>query len=307
MRNGTFRMLVLGDSVPWGQGLLGQDKFHTLVAQKLPGGTGNPPLEKTVLAHSGATIGVGVNTNEGPLDGEVPTAYPTILEQVAQFNDSPETVDLILMNGGINDVDVRDIFNPFTDTSHLQDWIETHCHVHMKALLDQITAKFSLPEARIRVTGYYPVLSAKSDPDFFKPFLKVIGAPWLDDLGDVLEDLLKGKIIQNSIIFAEQSASALQKAVNEANTSLTGLGRIVFVSSGFGPENSAFAGENAWVFGVNDDVDFSPEDEVIDSRHASCDACEPDLLQRWVCYRASAGHPNALGAKQYAAQILASL
>ncbi len=60
-------------------------------------------------------------------------------------------------------------------------------------------------------------------------------------------------------------------------------------------------------FRVNDDGEFSPQDEVIVSRHASCDRCEPDTLQRWVCYRASAGHSNQLGAQQYANQILASL
>jgi len=306
MRNGSFRILVFGDSVPWGQGLLEQDKYHTLVAQGLPAAAGSPPPEKKVLAHSGAIIGVGVNTNEGSLDGEVPTAYPTILQQVGQFNDSPETVDLILMNGGINDVDIRDILNPFTDTSHLQDWIETHCHAHMKLLLDQVTAKFNLPTARIVVTGYYPILSEESDPDFFKPFLKAIGAPWLDFLGEGLEGLIMDKIIKHCGIFSDQSASTLQNAVDDANNTPSGQGRISFVNPGFGPENSAFAGAS-WIFGVNDDLDLSPQDEVIDSRHASCDNCEPDLLLRWECYRASAGHPNVLGAKQYATQILASL
>jgi hypothetical protein len=35
MRDGTFRMLVLGDSIAWGQGLLEADKYHTLVAEGL--------------------------------------------------------------------------------------------------------------------------------------------------------------------------------------------------------------------------------------------------------------------------------
>lgn len=306
MRNGLYRMLILGDSIAWGQGLLEQNKYHTLVAQHLPLGPGNLPPEKTVLAHSGATIGVGVQTVEPAANGEVPTAYPTILEQVTQFNDSPESVDLILMNGGINDVDIRDILDPLTDSSHLKDWIEMHCHVHMKTLLDQVVAKFSSVTARIVVTGYYPILSKLSDPDFFEAFLKVAGVAWLDILGDAFEDPIKDKIAKNCGIFSDLSTAALQRAVNEANNSPAGNGRILFVNAGFGPDNSAMT-RNAWLFGIANDLDFSPQDEVIDARHNSCDRDETDILQRWVCYRASAGHPNKLGAAQYANQILVSL
>ncbi len=305
MRNGTFRMVVIGDSVAWGQGLLEQHKYHTLVAQGLPAGAGNAPHEKTVIAHSFAIIGVGVGTNEGALDGEVPTAYPTIIQQVDGFNDDPRTVDLVLVNGGINDVDVRDILNPFTDTSHLQDWIEVHCRMHMKAWLDKVLAKFTLPTARVIVTEYYPILSGQSDPDLFKPFLKAIGAPWFDFLADELEDEIIEKIVKHCKVFSDQSATALQNAVNDANGAATGGGRVKFVSSGFGPENAADA-HTPWLFGVDGD-DLSPEDEVIASCPVSCDTCEADPLQRWECYRASAGHPNPDGAKQYVAQILASL
>lgn len=303
MRNGKLRIAVFGDSVPWGQGLLEQDKYRTLVAEGLAARPGSAPQEPpAVLAHSGATIGVGVNTNEGSLDGEVPTAYPTIIQQVAAFNDAPESVDLVLLNGGINDVDIRDILNPLTDSSHLADWTETHCHLHMKALLDAVTAKFTLATARIIVTGYYQILSEQSDPDLFKPFLKAVGAPWLDFLVDDFEDEIIKKIVKNCKVFADQSATALQNAVNDSNAGAGG-GRVTFVSSGFGPQNAAFAPDH-WIFGV-DGTDLSPEDEVIAARHASCDRCETDVLQRWECYRASAGHPNQDGAKQYAAQILA--
>lgn len=306
MRDGVYRILTLGDSVAWGQGLLEQDKYHALVAQHLPHGPGNSPPEESVVAHSGAVIGVGVQTVEPAADGEVPTAYPTILQQVAHFNNSPESVDLILMNGGINDVDIRDILNPLTDSSHLRDWIQNHCHMHMKVLLDQVVTRFSLATAKIVVTGYYPILSTSSDPDVFKPFLKVAGVAWLDVLGDAFEDPIKDKIAKNCRLFCDLSTEALQQAVNEANNSPTGNGRILFVDAGFGPDNSVMA-PNAWLFGIGDDLDFSPQDEVIDARRKSCDRDETDVLQRWVCYRASAGHPNKLGAAQYANQILASL
>src|SRR5215510_2449522 len=110
-----MRMVVLGDSVLWGQGLNPEDKFYSLVQAAL---TGNlDPQSSVVLAHSGATIGVGVTTNVAAIDGEVPTSYPTILQQCESFTDSPESVDLVLMNGGLNDIDFRLILSPFTDTS----------------------------------------------------------------------------------------------------------------------------------------------------------------------------------------------
>ena len=52
-------MLVLGDSVMWGQGLEDGNKFYQLVfdqlSQKYAG------LQAAMRAHSGAVIGAGVN------------------------------------------------------------------------------------------------------------------------------------------------------------------------------------------------------------------------------------------------------
>src|SRR5256714_9248851 len=92
----TYRIVVLGDSVPWGQGLEPAEKFYSLVQAAIPG------AESTLIAHSGATIGVGVPPTEAQVDGEGPTAYPTIMQQVDAFNDAPETVDLVLVNGGVH-------------------------------------------------------------------------------------------------------------------------------------------------------------------------------------------------------------
>jgi lysophospholipase L1-like esterase len=100
----SFRIVNLGDSVPWGQGLLEAEKYDILVkaalSAKYPGGV---TLERS--AHSGAVIGAGIATGTSA-PGEVPVARPTIIEQCEQFANAPETVDLVLVNGGINDVGV---------------------------------------------------------------------------------------------------------------------------------------------------------------------------------------------------------
>src|SRR5262249_52137845 len=105
-----FRILTLGDSIPWGQGLLDGEKYDRMLAAELesyhPGGV---TLER--VAHSGAVIGA-FGAAGIPCPGEVPCSRLTILEQCDQFANSPETVDLVLLDGGINDVGVATILNP---------------------------------------------------------------------------------------------------------------------------------------------------------------------------------------------------
>jgi hypothetical protein len=78
-----------------------------------------------VLAHSGATIGVGDTETADPVDGEVPTSYPTILQQCDLFTGLRDKVDLVLMDGGMNDVDVTTILNPF-NPANLDELLELH-------------------------------------------------------------------------------------------------------------------------------------------------------------------------------------
>jgi lysophospholipase L1-like esterase len=96
----SFRMVVLGDSVPWGQGLLPAHKYHAVLETL----STTYAVSTDFMAHSGATIGGGATVGASAPDGEVPDAYPTILQQCAADTQAPDTVDLILLNGGINDV-----------------------------------------------------------------------------------------------------------------------------------------------------------------------------------------------------------
>src|SRR2546423_4740623 len=130
----TYRIVVLGDSVPWGQGLEPAEKFYSLVQAAIPG------AESTLIAHSGATIGVGVPPTEAQVDGEVPTAYPTIMQQVEAFNDAPEAVDLVLVNGGVNDINFFLILHPLTDNADLQDHIQQDRLLDKKTLIATITS-----------------------------------------------------------------------------------------------------------------------------------------------------------------------
>ncbi|PYS92743.1 MAG: hypothetical protein DMF64_07745 [Acidobacteria bacterium] len=294
-----FRMVVLGDSVTWGQGLLTEEKFYSLVKRALTGTNGAQGC--TVLAHSGATIGANVQTTEPRVDGEVPTSYPTIIQQCDAFTDAPDAVDFVLLNGGINDIDVRLLLNPITDTKDLHDMILLFCYRDMKLLLGKVVNRFTKPTAKIVVTSYFPVLSEQSLPPLVHAFLALYGVSSGMFFPHLAEQIV-AKVVANCTQFWNESNAVFQQAVNEVNAQAGGAPRVFFAQPPFTAANSALA-PNAWLWGVN--FNLSPQDPVQAARHQSCNAHEQDPIQREICYRASAGHPNLTGAQQFANAILA--
>jgi hypothetical protein len=133
-----FRMLVLGDSVMWGQGLKTEHKFsyevrEWICAQRNNGTCSNPDdVDIHVEAHSGAVIAQPRTNNEKIEEqrfirtatpvvypGEVNHGYPTIWGQVdlarrhyEKLSIPVTEVDLILVNGGINDLPATRILAP---------------------------------------------------------------------------------------------------------------------------------------------------------------------------------------------------
>ena len=295
------RIVVLGDSVAWGQGLLPQHKFATLAGQAL--GCAAAP---TFIAHSGAVIGVGLSNSPGAPSGEIPDSYLTILAQVAAFTDNPNTVDLVLIDGGINDIDVRFILSPLTSFVALGDRTKLHCYSDMKTLLTAVAAKFPNPNTRIVVTSYYPIVSNNSDPLRIPHLLSVRGVA-LPDFLDTAP--LVRKTISLCLQFWHDSQMWLGRAVTETNSALGG-NRIRFAVPQFTEQNSVFA-STPWLWGLNLDPDLSPEDEVVATRVPACNGFyqgKPDeLLACAQCHRASAGHPNVTGASQFADAVVQAL
>jgi lysophospholipase L1-like esterase len=294
-------MIVLGDSVAWGQGLLRENKFDYLVFKAL---SGQPPApgECVMVAHSGATIGADATLSKAPVDGEVPGSYPTIVQQCESFADRPDAVDIVIVNGGINDVDARRIVNPLTDELHLREKIVQYCYQDMLTLLGKATSKFTNRATRIVVPGYYPILSTESDPIRVPDFLGLHGVQFTKLL-TALGDMVFHKIYRQCALFAEQSSISLRQAVDEINAKDGGR-RVRFAEVPFAPENAALAPQ-AWLWGIGEDL--VPEDQVVRPRHGACNLYEPDLIQREICYRASVGHPNVDGARQFAAAVQRAL
>ena len=231
----AFRIVSIGDSIIWGQGLLPNEKFNWLVQQALsPKHPEGVTLES--LAHSGAVIGA-TGASGNPQVGEVPASRLSIIEQCDSYANSPDTVDLVLMDGGINDVGVATILNPFALIPPLVVRVIHACHDGMLVLLKKVIAKFSKPTCRILVTGYYPILSAQSDPLGVIKLVSLFGIavpPFLDEDLDFINPVLN-----RCEAFFNHSTQQLKQAIVDANDP-----RITFVPSGFTDANSAFRVEN---------------------------------------------------------------
>jgi lysophospholipase L1-like esterase len=297
----SYRIVCLGDSIMWGQGLLPEEKIDRLVQQALqPRYPGGVTIEN--LAHSGAVIGAS-GASGSPQPGEVPAPRLSIIEQCAGYANSPETVDLVIVNGGINDVGVATILNPFALIPSLDFRIRRACHDGMLVLLRQVAAKFTRPSCKILVPGYYQILSAQSDPAGVPRLLGLFGIAvpaFLEEASD-----FANPVLARCLVFSDDSTAWLKRAIAEA-----GDPRIAFVPSGFTDANSVFVPGTSLLWGISLNDDLSPQDPVAAARRPLCDAAHPgtsQALSRQFCYRASAGHPNVRGAAQYSRQILAAL
>lgn len=291
----TFRMLVFGDSTMWGNGLPDAQKFHALVEAKVRTGIGGRiGVYRTVAAHNGAIIGNGDTTTVPELNGEVPTKYPTILQQVDKLACLPDAqyVDLVLVDGGINDVKLSVIFDWTQSDSDLISRVEQYCHQDMRVLLTKIALAF--PTARIINTGYFAPIAEGSNNQLWEQVLLSAVAVFGFEIKLPVH---MSDIKRRSKIFATTANNLLNAAVAETNTALGGAPRIFFADPKFGPDNGVFCSD-PWLWGLK--LDLSPEDDIAGWRAG---ICEDQSDKVTFCKRSSMGHPNVKGAKKYAEAI----
>ena len=310
----TYRIVVLGDSVAWGTGLQEPEKFSALVAQRVRdlNQASNLGVFREVRAHTGAILGLGLQPplqpGLPPIPGEVPTSYPTISEQLDLYAGSSNAayVDLVLVDGCINDIGVFTILDPQRSPSNLDPEIEQGCHDDMLELLKKAAVLF--PQARIVVNGYFAPLG--HDSAFAGPllvaFLIAIDHPIVKVPGEIVAGVLKpgtrDQIVENALYFEAKSSEQLHLAVTDATQQLGGPARIFFADAHFGSQHAALSGPSSWLFGIN--LDTSPQDNpvVASARKAACDQYK-SRTDYVTCVHASAGHPNITGAQKFAEAI----
>jgi len=295
-------MLVLGDSVLWGQGLQPWNKFSELVRDQLKYRPEYAGLTLDVRARSGAII--GASSGAAPpryVPSEVPWSYPSVIQQCDGYPGNPDEVRVVLLDGGINDVSVKTIVDPATKPADLSALVERYCHVDMVTLLNRVTGKFSNPACRIIVTGYYQILSAASSPAPTVSFLELFGITTASTILSTATGF--SNVVALSELFWKESDRALAQAVKDVNPNCGN--RITFVPSGFTAANSLFqAGSLLWIFsGTPPLVDAA--DDFRDFRAQVCSNYYADgTVPCATCRFASVGHPTANGAIQYYQQIM---
>ena len=306
-----LNMLVLGDSILWGQGLKTEHKSWYHVKVWLQKTTGRAVIEK-VEAHSGAII----ERSSGPErlttpHPEVDIALPTLneeLDNAERFYSDRLEVDLVLVSGCANDVGTHNLLNA-TATEQIDEMTKAKCGLPMEKLLRRITTSF--PAARVIVTGYYPFFSEKTRNDFIlkalvRRFFKIFpGSPGLSS-----KELLK-RLTANSNEWYRASNDALSQAVRNVNSGLH-REQVMFAKLEFSPEHSFAAPQSRlWQF------NRSPFRMLLvlltfgkillptnDQRSASCgeffkrQSSETDSQKkereqrRLLCRYAALGHPN---------------
>jgi len=153
----VFRMVVIGDSIAWGEGLNRDEKYYYLVAKWLNEEL-NRPIDVTVYAHNAAEL----ESSAGPecKYPECTNSNPSILKQ-ADLIRNPNRVDLILISGGINDVDVLgNVGNIDIVSSDIRRITRQEIQESMTELLNKLLMKSE--NAKIIVTGYYRIITDSS-------------------------------------------------------------------------------------------------------------------------------------------------
>ena len=329
IRVGPFNMIAVGDSVMWGQGLAdapGQPhKFVSLVRNWVQGSMGKP-VSLLSFAHSGARIAAGSAAEETMITpGEVPNSFPSITHQaltdapaaLAQAGISPDEVDLVLVDGCINDVGVAWILDPSQAEDAIIGNTTSQC-AGMTALLTGIRGTFK--HAKVVVIGYWPIVSGQSDLTAVASLVVtagivvgpaaagLVGIP-LDPVtgaiaGAITSTVVRDKLVSHSNTFSAVSETTLLSAVGSVNSKM-GAGWVSFVRSGYKVEN-AYAAPSSWLWLVP--TDLFPKDEVFAQRQQTCGTVKfQSGADAAKCVEASMGHPNVPGSQAYANAITAEL
>jgi lysophospholipase L1-like esterase len=334
-----LQMLVLGDSIMWGQGLREDEKFSSRIKCWLQDKT-NREVKVHVEAHSGAVISAASTLKPmfKATSGEVNLTTPSINEELNQaiqfYSEEHSSPSLILLNGCINDVGVKNLLTVSTPLDDLHARVRRSCGEDMRDLLRRIRTTFT--QSYVFVTSYYPIVSLQTDDNAFLRMLvkKLNNRPETRKMSD---KEARARLIDLSNEWYATSTASLAEAVARTNAEFADA-RTMFVEIQFGPEhvfaapdtllwNFMFASTNlsgfrrvivALTFGT---AAYKANDHVRDTRIKSCEqtfkkpkGAKEDKEQKntredlfLICRYASLGHPNQMGALIYTEAIKAQL
>jgi lysophospholipase L1-like esterase len=328
-----INLLVIGDSILWGQGLKEEHKAWHQVKGWLEQTTGRKVNER-IEAHSGAVIGTAEDPPPNPeaaLGGEVNRAVPTVHEQlddaIRSYTDAAK-VDLVLVDGCINDIEARRLLNAANTPAGIRELAQAKCGAPVEALLERVVSAF--PNAQVILTGYYPIISEKTSNDLFmrglsrRLYTPANGEPHRSDKE------LRQRLIAISKEWYQSSNEKLAGAAHAVDARLSAAGsrrRVLFAGVSFLPEfgfgaydsrlwgfDASFLRKMLVIFAFGK-VSIRTNDETRRQRSASCkeafkgpagETKDQKRAREWrlmLCNLAAIGHPNRKGAVMYADAI----
>ena len=344
-----------GDSVMWGQGLAESDKFTNLFARELPGAqrtlvgneshsgakVGDPPFGETFYDEIARKKG-GWNTHPlsdratQPTWGEIPSSTANIGDQLIELRAKTGAVDILLLNGGPNDVNFIGALQ--LEMSGYNSFVKktrNELSSRVPQVLNQARRLF--PEATIFYLGYYPGLSKSSKHSFetsmtgtlalsIGHFVVDMGKPdwgWFAAIYKGFMALFKGQRTLDQWNrqvdqFHHESLRAQATEVAKFNNNTPGNG-VIFVNPGFKRHN-AMHGSQSFVHQIDGAFDHS----IARNRTRYYRHLRPDhfaniqvefggpapLIEKgksafavWKVANAHLAHPNKAGARRYADKL----
>ncbi len=330
----VLHFLVVGDSLVWGQGLEEKDKFYSLTGNWLATEAfgGRREIDLKVKAHSGATLKLHKNEEDAlskagrketeKYNPEINVGFPSTLTQLETAHEEynaagipPSEVRLIMMSGGITDISVAAILNPFGDNRQLESDIEKYCSKDMSDVLGRAAELF--PNAITAVIGYYPMISPKTSAhELFNFVLEAYGLP--RSLKPVANNVLtrqffkviRKKSLKRSRIWIKGSEAKIRGAIDELNKRI-GSTRAVYVTAPIDESNTYGTG-NGLLFKMLKKGRI--DDHFYAERKEQCGPVLNDLKDKTglkypvrFCDMAAVGHPSPEGSKAFTESIKSAL
>jgi hypothetical protein len=249
------------------------------------------------------------------------------IDNVLLTNADPAKIDLVIVDGCINDLDARRLLNAANAPAGIVELAEQKCGPPVETLLARIAVSF--PNAHVIVTGYYPILSEQTANDFF---MRALAKRLYTGSEPMNDKQLRARLIEISREWYEASNRMLIAATEKVDAQLAAKGsrqRAAFAEINFLPEHS-FAAPQSRLWGFDASairkllviltlgrVTLKTNDERRNQRGTSCKEAyrraagearelketneqkktrEARLLQ---CRVAAIGHPNRKGALMY--------
>jgi len=313
-----------------GQGLREEHKFYYLVKEWVQSDVvgSSRRVNLKVKAHSGSRLdlhadeldkmqqtGDDVNKFHHP---EANLSQPSIRSQIdharREYADA-NSVDLVMLSGGITDVLVANTVNPFLPREKQIELIRKYCNEEMKRTLEHATATF--PKAIFVVAGYFPIISTSSDMNkisryFFKATKFPHPLQFVLTNGAVkqLLKVLRKRMALRSRSWVRESNRAIKEAIGEINK-MPGGDRAIFVESPI-TEQTCFGTKNSLLWDTDDDN--LPRDERYAERKTICPEVFSEIkyhhygnMSVRMCEIAAIGHPNIEGSRAYAEAVKSKL